>query len=93
MREHSVHLYRFRIISLDRKRAASGIVVRFTKSDEKVCSYKNRWAAAVSELLKCSRQPTNTTARYAVAVIKEGMTISHHLIANCPQRRKFFILE
>ena len=43
-----------------------------------MCSYKSRWAAAVGELLKCSGEPTNASARYAVAVIKEGMTISHH---------------
>ena len=56
-------------------------------------SSKNRWEAGFGELLKCSRWPTNTSARYAVAVIKEGMTISHQLIANCPQWRKIFILE
>ena len=27
--------------------------------------------------MKGSREPTNASARYAVAVIKEGMTISH----------------
>ena len=63
-------------------------MVRFTKGDQKevlssatcvaiMCSYKDRWAAAVGELLKCFREATNTSARYAVAVIKEGMTISH----------------
>ena len=40
-----------------------------------MCSYKERWAVAVGELLKHCREPTNTSARYAVAVIKEGMTI------------------
>ena len=45
-----------------------------------MCSYKDRWAAAVAELLKCSREPTYVSARYAVAVIKEGMTVSHHNI-------------
>ena len=72
MREHSARLSKFRIISLDGKRAVSGIVVRFTKSHEKevlseatcvaiMCSYKDRWAAAVGELLKCSREPTNSS--------------------------------
>ena len=39
-----------------------------------MCGYKERWAAAVEELLKCSREPTNVSARYAVAMINEGMT-------------------
>ena len=81
VREHSACLYRFRIIHLDYKQATSE-VVHFTKSNEKevlsyamcvaiMCSYKDRRAAAVGELLKCSKKPTNTSARYAVAVIKE----------------------
>ena len=89
MRQHSARLYRFRIISLDHKRPASRIVVCFTKSNEKevlssatcmaiMCSYRTRWVTAVGELLKCSREPTNASARYTVVVIKEGMTISHH---------------
>ena len=63
MREHSVRLYRFRIISLDRRTAVSKIMVRFTKSDEKevlssatcvaiMCSHKDKWAAAFGKLLK-----------------------------------------
>ena len=44
-----------------------------------MCSYKDRWAVAVGELLKCSRELTNASTRYAVALIKEGMTISHLL--------------
>ena len=42
-----------------------------------MCSYKDKWAAAVGELLKFSIEPTNVSARYAVDVIKEGLTISH----------------
>ena len=37
-------------------------------------AYKDRWAAAVGELLMCSREPTNASARYAVAVIKKETT-------------------
>ena len=44
-----------------------------------MCSYKDRWAVAVGELLKCSRELTNASTRYAVPLIKEGMTISHLL--------------
>ena len=39
--------------------------------------YKDIWAAAVEELLTCSREPTNASDRYAVAVIKGGTTIGH----------------
>ena len=79
MQEHSaLCLCRFWIISLDHKQAASRIVVRFTISNEKEvlsfapcmairCSYKDRWAAAVGELLKRSRKPTYASARHAVA--------------------------
>ena len=42
-----------------------------------MCSYKDRWAAAVGELLKWSSEPTNVSVRYAMALIKEGMTINH----------------
>ena len=38
---------------------------------------KDGWAAAVGELLTCSREPTNASDRYAVAVIKDGTTIGH----------------
>ena len=41
------------------------------------CSYKDRRAVAVGELLKCFKEPTNVSTRYAAAVIKKGMTISH----------------
>ena len=39
--------------------------------------YKDRWAAAVGDFLTCSREPTYTSDRYAVAVIKDGTTIVH----------------
>ena len=32
--------------------------------------YKDIWAAAIGEELVCSREPTNTAGRYAVAVLK-----------------------
>ena len=38
---------------------------------------KDRWAAAVGELLTYSREPTNASVRYAVAAIKKGTTIGH----------------
>ena len=38
---------------------------------------KERWAAAVGELLTYFRKPTNASVRYAVAVIKKGTTIGH----------------
>ena len=41
----------------------------------RVC--KDRWAAAVGELLTCSRKPTDASVTYAVAVIKERTTIGH----------------
>ena len=43
-----------------------------------MCSYNDTWAVAVGELLKWSRKPTSVSSRYAVVVIKEGMTIGHH---------------
>ena len=39
--------------------------------------YKDRWAAAFGELLTCSREPTNASDSYAVAVIKDETTIGH----------------
>ena len=39
--------------------------------------YKDRWAAAVGELLTCSRETTNLSVRCAVTMIKEGTTIDH----------------
>ena len=32
--------------------------------------YKDRWAAAVGKLFTCSEEPTNSSVRNAVAVIK-----------------------
>ena len=43
-----------------------------------MCSYNDRQAAPVGEVLKHYRDPTYVSARYAVAVIKEGTTICHH---------------
>ena len=34
--------------------------------------YKHIWAAEIGEVLVCSREPTNVTDRYAVAVPKPG---------------------
>ena len=45
--------------------------------------YKDRWAAAVGELLTCSREPTNASNRYAVTVSKDGTTIGHLLRKMC----------
>ena len=39
--------------------------------------YKDRWAAAVGELLMSSMEPTNASSRYTVAVIKDETTIGH----------------
>ena len=39
--------------------------------------YKDRWAAAVGELLMCSTELTNVSVRNIVTVIKEGTTIRH----------------
>ena len=41
--------------------------------------YKTIWAAAVGEVLICRREPTNSTDRYAVAVLKEETIIGHLL--------------
>ena len=41
--------------------------------------YKDRWAAAVGELLMCFREPINASVQYTVAMIKEGATIGHLL--------------
>ena len=46
---------------------------------------------AVGEMLQCSREPTNVSTRYAVAVIKEGMTISHVLRRVLKLRSVFII--
>ena len=84
MWEHSVRLFRCRKSWTGYEQQA-GSWYASTKSDEiEVLScvrsfhvYKDRWAAAVGELLTCSREPTNVSVRYVVAVIKEGMTTAH----------------
>ena len=35
------------------------------------------WISALGERLECVTEPTNSTDRYAVAVIKEGVIIGH----------------
>ena len=40
--------------------------------------YKEVWEVAIGEVLVCSREPTNATDRYAMAVTK-GVTIIRHL--------------
>ena len=59
-----------------------------------MCSYKDTWAAAVGELLKYSREPkpTYASARYAVAVIKEEMTVVATL-GQLPSTVKNFLPE
>ena len=39
--------------------------------------YHHIWAAAVGKELDCVREPTNTSDRYAVAVIKDGTIVGH----------------
>ena len=39
--------------------------------------YKDIWTTAIGETLICSREPSNTSDRYAVAVIKSGTVIGH----------------
>ena len=39
--------------------------------------YKDVWAASIGETLVCSREPTNNSDRYAVAVTKNGTVIGH----------------
>ena len=39
--------------------------------------YKDRWEAAVGKLLTCSKESTNVSDRYPVAVIKDRTTIGH----------------
>ena len=39
--------------------------------------YQAIWVAAVGEELECDREPTNTSDRYAVAVLKGGVVIGH----------------
>lgn len=39
--------------------------------------YKDKWAATLGEDLECTREPTNASDRYAVAVIKGGNVVGH----------------
>ncbi len=39
--------------------------------------YQAIWAAVIGEVLPCTREPTNPTDRYAVAVVKSGTIIGH----------------
>ena len=39
--------------------------------------YKDTWEVTVGEELECIREPTNSTDRYAVAVIKDGRIVGH----------------
>ena len=39
--------------------------------------YKEYWSAVVGEEFACEREPTNSTDRYAVAVIRSGVAIGH----------------
>ena len=39
--------------------------------------YQAIWVAAVGEELACEREPTNSSDRYAVAVLKGGVIIGH----------------
>ena len=51
-------------------------------SEKKLCVcgyhiYNDIWEAAVGEMLVCLREPKNTHDRYAAAVEKDSMVISH----------------
>ena len=86
MQEHSARLSRFRKSWTGYEQRA-GSWYASTKSAEILIEvlrcmrgyhmYKNRWEAAVGELLMSSREPTNASFRYVVAVIKEGTIICH----------------
>ena len=39
--------------------------------------YQDIWTPAVGEELDCIREPTNSSDRYAVAVVKDGLTVGH----------------
>ena len=54
---------------------------------------KDRWAAAVGELLTCSRKPTDASVTYAAAIIKERTSIGHLLTNNKISIDKMFVLE
>ena len=37
--------------------------------------YKHIWTAVIGEELPCSREPTNSSDRYAVGVLKDGAVV------------------
>ena len=39
--------------------------------------YIDVWDAAIGEELDCQREPSNANDRYAVAVVKSGVVVSH----------------
>ena len=39
--------------------------------------YQSVWTAVIGEELFCDREPTNTSDRYAVAIMKGGVIIGH----------------
>ena len=39
--------------------------------------YQDIWTPAVGEELDCIREPTNSSDRHAVAVVKDGSTVGH----------------
>ena len=39
--------------------------------------YIGVWETGFGEMLTCEREPDNTSDRYTIAVIKEGMTVGH----------------
>ena len=41
--------------------------------------YSEMWEAAIGEELDCRQQPSNTSDRYAVAVVKSGNVVGHIL--------------
>ena len=54
--------------------ATSIIMEADTKISSCVCGYhvyKDIWAAAICELVTCTREPANAVDRYAVAVLRE----------------------
>ena len=77
MREHNTTRYEQRAGS--RYKSAELQVLSCVRGYH-VC--KDRWTAAVGELLTYSREPTNASIRYAVAGIKKGTTIGHLLWNN-----------
>ena len=39
--------------------------------------YSEIWKAVLGETLSCQREPTNVSDRYAVAVLKDDITVGH----------------